>query len=152
MDVQLPAKLKNMDTNNKSKLTIKADVLAPIDQVWDFWIKPESIVQWCHASDDWHATHAENDLQVGGKFLTRMEAKDVSFGFDFEGIYEIVKHREEIQYVLADDRKVKIIFESVDGQTRITETFDAEEENPLEMQQKGWQAILNNFKKFAEEN
>lgn len=135
---------------DKIKITVQAVIQAPIDSVWKSWITPEDIVGWNFASEDWHCPKAENDLKVGGKFLFRMEAKDGSFGFDFEGIYTTVKTNELIEYVLADDRKISISFTDLGTQTKVTEIFDAETENPVEMQQDGWQAILNHFKKYTE--
>ncbi|KYG72169.1 uncharacterized protein YndB with AHSA1/START domain [Roseivirga ehrenbergii] len=134
------------------KITIKATVNAPIAKVWNFWGAPEHITQWCQASDDWHAPSAENDLRTGGKFTTRMEAKDGSFGFDFGGIYgEVIEH-QLIAYTMEDGRTVKITFEEKEGVTEIIETFDPESENPVEMQRDGWQAILDNFKAYTETN
>lgn len=135
---------------DKIKITVQAVIQAPIDSVWKSWITPEDIVGWYFASDDWHCPKAENDLKVGGKFLFRMEAKDGSFGFDFEGIYTAVKPNELIEYVLADERKISISFTNLGTETEISETFDAETENPAEMQRDGWQAILNHFRKYVE--
>lgn len=135
---------------DKMKITVQAVIQAPIDSVWQSWITPENIVGWYFASDDWHCPKAENDLKVDGKFLFRMEAKDGSFGFDFEGIYTTVKAHELIEYVLADERKISVSFSDLGTETKITETFDAETENPVEMQRDGWQAILNHFKKYVE--
>ena len=137
---------------NKTVLTVQATINAPVSKVWEYWNQPEHIKKWCFASEDWHTPQAENDLQVGGKFSSRMEAKDGSFGFDFEGIYEEVKPYQSIAYSMADGRKVEIIFDNIDGNTSVTETFDAESMNSAEMQQAGWQAILDNFKKYAEAN
>ncbi|RKR85738.1 uncharacterized protein YndB with AHSA1/START domain [Mucilaginibacter gracilis] len=134
------------------QITVETIVSAPVEKVWDFWTKPEHIINWCHASDDWHTPYADNDLQKGGKFKTTMAAKNGSFSFDFEGIYTNVIAHKLIEYVLADGRKVHIRFEPLGNGTQITETFEAETENPAEMQQNGWQAILNNFKKHAELN
>ena len=141
-----------METANRTKITVAATVNAPVEKVWEFWSNPEDIVKWCSPSDDWHTPRAENDLQVGGAFTSRMEAKDGSFGFDFGGIYDEVKTNELITYTMADGRKVEIIFEADGQNTKVTETFDAEDINPVEMQQGGWQAILDSFKKYAEEN
>ena len=141
-----------MESNKNTQITVQATVNAPVKKVWAFWTLPEHITKWTNASDDWHAPKAENDLREGGKFLTRMEAKDGSFGFDFEGVYEEVKPYKSINYKMADGRKVEIIFDDIDGNTSVTETFDPENTNPVEMQQAGWQAILNNFKKYAEAN
>ena len=134
------------------KITIKANVNAPIAKVWNFWGAPEHITKWCQASDDWHAPSAENDLRTGGKFTTRMEAKDGSFGFDFGGIYDEVIEHQLIAYTMEDGRTVKITFEEKEGVTEIIETFDPESENPVEMQRDGWQAILDNFKAYTERN
>ncbi len=134
------------------KITIKANVNAPIAKVWSFWGAPEHITKWCQASDDWHAPSAENDLRTGGKFTTRMEAKDGSFGFDFGGIYDEVIEHQLIAYTMEDGRTVKITFEEKEGVTEIIETFDPESENPVEMQRDGWQAILDNFKAYTERN
>ena len=139
-----------METTSKEKITIKATVNAPVSRVWEYWNNPSHITQWNYASDDWHSPRAENDLRAGGKFSARMEAKDGSFGFDFEGRYDDVKTNEYIAYTMSDDRKVEIHFKAVDNQTEITETFEAESENPVDMQREGWQAILDNFKKYAE--
>jgi uncharacterized protein YndB with AHSA1/START domain len=113
---------------------------------------PEHITKWSNASDDWHTPYAENDLRVDGKFLSRMEAKDGSFGFDFGGVYNDVKNQELIAYTLGDGRKVNIHFTNKDGGTKVVETFEAEDENSLELQKTGWQAILNNFKNYVESN
>ncbi|RZK16889.1 MAG: polyketide cyclase [Pedobacter sp.] len=136
----------------KTPITVEAIINAPVEKVWQFWGAPEHITQWTFAASDWHAPYAENDLTTGGKFKTRMEAKDGSFGFDFEGIYSTVKDLELIEYGLEDGRQVKITFEEVDGKTKIVETFDPENQNPAEMQRSGWQSILDNFKKYTEEN
>lgn len=133
-------------------VTVSSLVDAPIDKVWRLWTEPDHIKQWNHASEDWHTTEAENDLRAGGKFRSRMEAKDKSMGFDFEGVYEEIQVYHLIQYRLEDDRKVTISFVSEGEQTKVVETFDAESMNPLEMQRQGWQAILDNFKKYVEAN
>lgn len=130
-------------------VTVSSLVDAPIDKVWRFWTEPEHIKNWNHASDDWNTTEAENDLRAGGKFRSRMEAKDKSMGFDFEGVYEEIQVNHLIQYRLEDDRKVTISFVSEGEQTKIVETFDAESMNPLELQRQGWQAILDNFAKYV---
>lgn len=136
---------------DKQTITIKTTVNAPVEIVWTYWTEPEHIKKWNNASEDWHTPVAENDLRVGGKFHSRMEAKDRSFGFDFGGTYDEVRLNQVISYILGDERKVKIIFESKENNTEITETFEAEDENPIELQQTGWQAILDNFKKYVEQ-
>ena len=136
----------------KETITVETLVNASIEKVWTFWTKPEHITKWNAASDDWHTTRAENDLRIGGKFLSRMEAKDGSFGFDFEGVYIDVIINGKISYTLLDDRKVTITFSPTENGIQITETFEAENQNPLELQKLGWQAILNNFKNYVENN
>ena len=144
-------------------IAVETTVNAPIEKVWQYWTEPEHVKQWNNASDDWHTTKASNDLREGGDFSFRMEAKDESAGFDFGGIYTKVLHHKQIKYAMGDGRKVSIEFNehpstslpagqagSVQAQTHISETFDPESENPREMQQQGWQAIMDNFKKYAE--
>jgi uncharacterized protein YndB with AHSA1/START domain len=133
-------------------ITIEATVNAPIEIVWQYWNLPEHITQWAFAADDWHCPAAENDLKPGGKFSTTMAAKNGSFSFDFGGVYDEVKTNELITYTVGDGRKVSIKFTDADEETHITQTFDPENENPAEMQKNGWQAILNNFKKYTEAN
>ena len=133
-----------------TKIIIEANINAPISKVWENWTEPKHITQWNNASDDWHTPHAENNLRVGGKFLSRMEAKDGSFGFDFEGVYSEIIPFKKIKYVLEDGREVETIFTENGETTKVITTFDAESENPIEMQKGGWQAILNNFKEYTE--
>lgn len=137
-------------TNAATKITVETTVNAPVEKVWKTWSEPQHIKNWCAASEDWHAPKAENDLRTGGTFNTRMEAKDGSFGFDFGGVYDNVKKNELIEYTMGDGRKVHVIFSPSGDQTKIVETFDAESTNPVEMQRGGWQAILDNFKKYTE--
>lgn len=139
-----------METTNQVNITVETVVNAPVEIVWNAWTAPEHIVQWNNASEDWHTPKVENDLRTGGKFLSRMEAKDGSFGFDFSGVYDEVKTNELISYTLGDDRKVSISFSGNGNTTKITETFEAENTNPVEMQKGGWQAILDNFRKYTE--
>ena len=141
-----------METTSTTKITVETTVNAPVEKVWEFWSEPGHIKQWCSASEDWHVPSAENDLRTGGKFSTRMEAKDGSFGFDFGGVYDEVITNKLIDYTMSDGRKVVVNFTSNRNETKVVETFDAENTNPVEMQQAGWQAILNNFKKYTEEN
>jgi len=140
-----------METTDKKTITIEAVIKAPVKKVWELWTNPEHITKWNYASDDWHTPKAENDLRAGGKFSYRMEAKDGSFGFDFGGVYDEVKPNALIAYTLGDGRKAKIVFTDKNDETIITEHFEAEGVNPVEMQKNGWQSILNNFKKYAEE-
>ncbi len=136
----------------KPQITVEVLVHAPIEKIWQYWTEPKYISRWNFASDDWCSPRAENDLRVGGKFKSRMEAKDGSAGFDFEGTYTSVEENEKIEYVMIGDdaRKVSIEFVKQESGYKVIETFDAEEENSLEMQKNGWQGILDNFKKYVE--
>ncbi|MDP4213002.1 MAG: SRPBCC family protein [Bacteroidota bacterium] len=139
-----------MESSNKTKITIQASIQAPVEKVWELWTKPEHIIKWSNASDDWHTPRAENDLRKGGEFLSRMEAKDGSMGFDFGGVYDEVRINKQIAYSIGDGRKVDISFNGNGNKTDVVETFEAESTNPVEMQRGGWQAILNSFKNYAE--
>lgn len=141
-----------MEKSNFTPITVETVVKSPLEKVWKFWTTPEHIIKWNNASADWHTTKAENDLRTGGKFISRMEAKDGSAGFDFEGFYDEVKRHKLIAYSLADGRKVKISFDKMDNATKVVETFDAENENSIETQRGGWQSIMDNFKKYVEKN
>jgi uncharacterized protein YndB with AHSA1/START domain len=135
-------------------IIIQALVNAPVEKVWQYYTDPAHIMQWNNASPDWHTPRAENDLRVGGRFLSRMEAKDGSAGFDFTGTYTEVVPNEKIAYTMdgEDKRKVVTTFAPVENDTHVTVMFDPENENPLELQRGGWQSILNSFKKHVEEN
>lgn len=137
---------------NATKITIESVISASTKKVWDYYTLPEHITKWNFASDDWHCPKTENDLRVGGKLMSRMEAKDGSFGFDFEAIYDEVVNHKKISYNLTDGRQVITVFENQNGQTKVTTTFDAETQNSVELQRNGWQAILDNFKKYVESN
>lgn len=139
------------------KITTEAVVDADVAKVWRDYTDPECITGWAFASADWECPHAENDLRVGGRFLTRMAAKDASFGFDFTGTYTEVVEFSKLAYVMdrakneSVARTCDVWFEVIDAQhTKVTVTFDSEDENPVEMQKAGWQSILDNFKKFTE--
>lgn len=131
------------------KITVETFVPVPMDLVWKCWTGPEHITQWANASDDWHAPVAQNDLRVGGAFNTRMEAKDGSKGFNFEGTYTAVEINKRIDYTMLDGRKVEIQFMEENNGCKIVQTFDSEDENFIEMQKDGWQSILNNFKQYV---
>lgn len=137
-------------TKPTSILTVTATIQAPVHKVWEFWTKPDHITKWNNASSDWHTPHAENDLRPGGKFLFRMESVDGKEGFDFTGTYQKVEKHQLISYLMDDGRKAEIKFEDKGDSTFLTESFDAETQNSLELQQQGWQAILNNFKAYTE--
>ncbi len=139
-----------MENTQKNIITVQAVVRKPVDQVWKAWTEPEQIKQWNAASEDWHTPFAQNDLRKGGSFLSRMEAKDGSFGFDFGGVYDEVVINERIEYTLGDGRKVRITFIDNGNATQVIEDFEAESENSIELQQQGWQSIMDNFKRYAE--
>jgi uncharacterized protein YndB with AHSA1/START domain len=136
------------DTTNT--ITVETTVKTPVAKVWELWTIAEHIKEWNNASDDWHTPSATNDLRVGGSFVYTMAAKDGSFSFDFGGVYDEVDLHKSIGYKLGDNRKVYITFGSDGDETTIRESFEAETTNPIELQRGGWQAILNNFKKYAE--
>jgi uncharacterized protein YndB with AHSA1/START domain len=133
-------------------ITVENTIRIPVAKAWQYWTLPEHITKWNNASDDWHTTSVTNDLKTGGSFSYRMEAKDGSFGFYFGGVYDDVKINELIAYTMGDGRKATVTFSAPGNQTKIVETFEAENENPVELQKTGWQAILDNFKKYAEAN
>ncbi len=139
-------------SNQNISITVQCTVNASLEQAWDYFTLPEHITQWNFASDDWHTPKAENDLRVGGKYFARMEAKDGSFGFDLIGIYDEIVNQKLLAYHLEDGRRVRVEFMSNESSTEITETFDAETENSKELQRGGWQAILDNFKRYAEKS
>ncbi len=139
------------EQENNTTITVKVTVSAPASMVWKYWTTPEDIIKWNNASDDWHTPRANNKVCVGGSFNYRMEAKDGSTGFDFEGKYDNVILHRKIEYTLVDRRKVEVIFTESDNQTEVTETFETENINPIDLQRNGWQAILDNFKKYVEE-
>ena len=146
-------KLKEISENPSVKsISIYISVNAPIEKVWDYWTNPKHIVNWNNASDDWHTPSAKNDLKVGGTFICTMAAKDGSMSFDFEGKYSEIDTYKKIVYQIADGRNVSITFNLIDDKVIITETFEPETENSLELQRGGWQAILTNFKKYTENN
>ena len=133
-----------------NKITVFTSINSTIDDVWKKWTTPADIVKWNHASDDWHTTKAENNLVVFGNFSFRMEAKDGSFGFDLKGDYTNVIPFILIESTLEDNRKVKISFDTVDGKVYLIQSFEPESINSHELQRMGWQAILDNFKKYVE--
>ena len=136
----------------KKSIVIEEIVLAPVEVVWHYFTEPEHVIHWNNASPEWHTPKAENDLSIGGKFCYTMAAKDGSFSFDFWGIYDTIKENQLLEYTLGDNRKVCIEFISIGDDTKIMETFDPESENSIELQKSGWQSILDNFKKYVEEN
>ena len=132
------------------KISVETVVKSKLDKVWEAWNNPADIQQWNSAQEDWHTPRSSVDLRVGGKFLARMEAKDGSAGFDFEGTYTRVMPRKIIEYRMSDGREVKVEFAEQSGGVLVRETFDAETENTPELQRTGWQAILDNFGRHVE--
>ncbi|RXM50395.1 MULTISPECIES: SRPBCC family protein [unclassified Chryseobacterium] len=132
-------------------IKIDITILAPVEKVWNYFNEPKHITKWNFAHESWHCPSSENDLKVGGKFKNKMEAKDKSFAFDFEGVYDEVTPHEIIKYHMEDGRKVEVIFDKIDeNTTKVIEIFDPEKQNSVEMQRDGWYAILNNFHKYVE--
>jgi uncharacterized protein YndB with AHSA1/START domain len=136
--------------NTTQKITVESFVKAPLDRVWKAWSNPDDIKQWNAAQDDWHTTRSTVDLRDGGKFSSRMEAKDGSQGFDFEGSFTRIVPNKTIAYRMSDGREVIVEFAERAGGVHVSETFDPESENTPELQRQGWQAILDNFKRHVE--
>jgi len=135
-----------------TKLTVHATINANRKKVWDYYTKPEHITKWNFADPSWHCPSAENDMRIGGKYKARMEAKDGSFGFDFEAVYTKLDEGDRFTYVMGDGREASVDFLDMGPKTDMIVKFDAETENPIEMQKGGWQSILDNFKKYTEAN
>ena len=139
-----------MEEQNRVSITVETTVAVSPELAWAYWTEPRHITQWNQASDDWHTPSAEQDLRVGGRFSSRMESRDGKFGFDFWGIYDAVEPYRLIAYTIGDERKVSVLFDAVRGGTQITETFEAETENSVDLQRTGWQAILDSYKRYVE--
>ncbi len=133
-------------------ITVETIINSDIESVWKKWNTPEDVKNWNAASEDWHTTHAEIDLKEGGEFLSRMEAKDGSMGFDFKGTYKVVNKPYLIIYTIEDGREVKIEFKETPDGIKAIETFEAESTYTEEQQKQGWQSILNSFRKYVESN
>lgn len=136
---------------NSTKITVEATIQADKKKVWDYYTNPEHITKWNFADPSWHCPSASNDMRTGGKYSARMEAKDGSFGFDFEAVYTEIVEGEKFTYEFGG-RMATVEFNDLENQTQVIVTFDPETENPVEMQQAGWQSILDNFKKYTETN
>ena len=145
-------KLAESEKQEDREIHVQTVVQAPVDKVWRYWTDPKHITQWNYANPEWHSPAAENDLRKGGKFSYRMEAKDGSTGFDFEGVYDKVEKYRQIAYTIEDGRKVNIEFSEDENGTVVNESFEAESTYSLEMQKTGWQAILDTFKNYVERN
>lgn len=141
-----------MTTESRISITVEATVNVPVERAWLLWTIPEHIMQWNNASEDWHTPKAESDLREGATFCYTMAAKDGSFSFDFAGTFDRIAVHKLITYTLGDGRKVQVHFKPEGNSTIITEVFEAENIHSPELQQQGWQAILNNFKRYAETN
>lgn len=144
-------------TQNTQTISVETIINAPIERIWECWTEPAHICEWAHASDDWCVPRATNDVRIGGEFMTRMESTDGVHGFDFTGTYTDVLPRQLLAYAMSDGRKVSITFEKINDTGsqetyKVTETFDPEHENSIDMQRAGWQAILDNFKKHVEKH
>ena len=134
-----------------SKIKVSATINADTKKVWDFYTQPKHITKWNFADPSWHCPTATNDMNVGGRYVARMEAKDGSFGFDFDAIYTEINEGENFTYEFGG-RLAKVDFKETEGQTEVIVIFDPEAENSIELQRNGWQAILDNFKKYTESN
>jgi uncharacterized protein YndB with AHSA1/START domain len=132
------------------QITVKTTVNASLEKAWDCFTYPSHVTEWNFASPDWCCPKAENDLRAGGRFCYTMAAKDGSFSFDFCGKHEQIETHKSIATILEDGRSMKVEFKSEGEKTEVTETFEAETENPVEMQRAGWQAILDNYKLHTE--
>jgi len=132
-------------------ITVQANIQAPVEKVWKYFTNPLHIVNWNFAMSEWHCPSATNQLEVGGEFHYTMAARDNSMSFDFWGTYQKIEKEKNIEILLGDGRSMLVTFEMTDATTIITEKFEPENENPVEMQQTGWQMILDNFKSYVEQ-
>ena len=139
-----------MEEQNRISITVTTTVAVSPELAWAYWTEPQHITQWNQASDDWHTPSATQDLRTGGSFSSRMESRDGKFGFDFGGVYDAVEPYRLIAYTIGDERKVTVLFEGVHVGTKITETFEAESENSIDLQRAGWQAIMDSYKRYVE--
>lgn len=133
------------------KIKIQATISVDKQKVWDYYTKPEHITKWNFADPSWHCPTASNDMKIGGRYIARMEAKDGSFGFDFDATYTEIKDGDSFSYEFGG-RSAIVEFKELQGQTELTITFDPETQNSIDLQRQGWQAILDNFKKYTETN
>ena len=133
-------------------IIVQTKIQAPITIIWDLWTKPEHIIQWNAASEDWHTPHAENDLKVGGKFKSTMASKDGAMSFDFVGTYDVILDKKLIAYTIEDGRNVMIVFDELEDGFEVREYFEPESVHSEELQYQGWLSILENFKRYVENN
>lgn len=139
-----------METSTKTTISIEAIINAPVEKVWQNWTSTSAITKWNSASPEWYTPQANHDLQPGGRFTYRMEARDGSFGFDFGGVFDVVKPNEYLETTLDDGRKVKTTLTSKGNETHLSQIFEAEETHTIEQQRQGWQNILDSFKDYVE--
>ena len=132
-------------------ITVQSNIKAPVQKVWDFFTNPQHVINWNFAMPEWHCPSATNQLEVGGEFHYTMAARDNSMSFDFWGTYQKIEKEKNIEILLGDGRSMLVTFEMTDDTTIIIEKFEPEKENPVEMQQAGWQMILDNFKRYVEQ-
>lgn len=135
----------------QEKITVHTSLNLPKSKAWEYYTNPKHIVNWNFADPGWHCPKAINDMKVGGIFNARMEARDGSFGFDFEVTYTEIKEGEGFTYEFGE-RLATITFDEKENTTEINVVFDPETENSIELQKNGWQAILNNYKNYTENN
>lgn len=133
-------------------IIVQTKIQAPIAIIWDLWTKPEHIIQWNAASEDWHTPYAENDLKVGGKFKSTMASKDGAMSFDFVGTYDVILDKKLIAYTIEDGRSVMVVFDELEDGFEVREYFEPESVHPEELQYQGWLSILENFKRYVENN
>lgn len=133
-------------------IIVQTKIQAPITIIWDLWTKPEHIIQWNAASEDWHTPYAENDLKVGGKFKSTMASKDGAMSFDFVGTYDVILDKKLIAYTIEDGRNVMIVFDELEDGFEVREYFEPESVHSEELQYQGWLSILENFKRYVENN
>lgn len=145
-------KLKEIAESETKSITVRILTKESLEKVWDYFTNPKHIVNWNNASDDWHCPKAENDLTVGGTFSSTMASKEGKMSFDFNGTYTEVVPMKKFVYTIADGRKVTVKFDVMDDMVILTENFAPENENSMELQRAGWQAILENFRKYLENN
>lgn len=133
------------------KITVSTTINASISEVWEKWTNPHHIMHWNFAHESWHCPEATNNLTIGGEFHYLMAAKDGSFQFDFWGTFQEIEREKYIKILLGDGREMEVFFEHTDCGVLVKEVFDPENQNPEDLQQQGWQAILLQFKKYVEE-
>lgn len=133
----------------QEKITVRSILSVNKEKAWEYYTQPQHIMNWNFADPSWHCPSAINELVVGGRYLARMEAKDGSMGFDFDATYTEVNPQESFTYALGN-RIVTVEFKDLNDNTEVIVTFDPDKDHPSDFQKSGWQAILDNFKKYTE--